>query len=51
MTSTNVLAIMAPCSILVITTTQLHSSKPSLRFCTGLNPALSVQEVCNDENH
>ena len=25
--------------VVVITTAQLHSTKPELRFCTGLNPA------------
>ena len=34
----------------VITTAKLHSTKPELRFCAGLNPACGVQEICNDEN-
>ena len=28
--------------VVVITTAQLHSTKPELRFCTGSNPARSV---------
>ena len=31
--------------VVVITTAQLHSTKPVLRFCTGLNPARGVSEI------
>ena len=33
----------------VITTAQLHSTKPELRFCPGSNPARSVLEIRDDE--
>ena len=36
--------------IVVITTAQLHSTKPKLRFCTGSNPACSVSEIHNGED-
>ena len=28
--------------VVIITTAQLHSTKPELRFCTGSNPACGV---------
>ena len=31
--------------ILVITSAQLHSTKPELRFCAGSNPAAAVSEI------
>ena len=31
--------------VVVITTAQLHSTKPELRFCTGSNSARSVSEI------
>ena len=31
--------------VVVITTVQLHSTKPELRFCSGLNPARGVSEI------
>ena len=31
--------------VVVITTTQLHSTKPELRFWAGSNPARSVLEI------
>ena len=31
-----------------ITTTQLHSTKPDLRFCAVSNPAQVVLEIGND---
>ena len=34
---------------LVITTAELHSTKPELRFCAGSNSARSVSEICGDE--
>ena len=36
--------------VLVITTAQLHSTKPELRFCAGLNPARGVSEICDGED-
>ena len=38
--------IIAPwhCSVVVITTAQLHSTKPGLKFCSGSNPARGVPE-------
>ena len=39
------------CDVVVITTVQLHSIKPELRFCTELsNPACSVSEICDGED-
>ena len=35
--------------VVVITTAQLHSSKPELRFCTS-NPAPGVSEIRDDED-
>ena len=37
-------------SLVVITTAQLPSIKPELRFCTDSNPAHCVLENCDDEN-
>ena len=34
----------------VITTAQLHSTKPELRFCAGLNPAHGVPEIRDGED-
>ena len=31
--------------VVVITTVQLHSKKPKLRFCAGSNPACGVSEI------
>ena len=41
------IAAIAPfiCGTVVITTAQLHSSKPEHRFCAGLNPARGVSEM------
>ena len=33
--------------VVIITTAQLHPTKPELRFCAGSNPACSVPEICN----
>ena len=35
---------------MVITTAQLHSTKPGLSYCAGLNPALAVSEIRNGED-
>ena len=34
----------------VITTAQLHSTKPEIRFCAVSNPARGVSEIRNGEN-
>ena len=34
----------------VITTAQLHSTKPELRFCAGSNPARGVSEIHDGED-
>ena len=31
--------------VVVITTAQLHSTKPELRFCAGSSPARAVTEI------
>ena len=37
--------------VVVITTTQLHSTKPELRFCAGSNPARGgVSEIRDGED-
>ena len=36
--------------VVVITTAQLHSTKPELRFCACSNPACGMLEVCNGED-
>ena len=36
--------------VVVITTGELHSTKPELRFCAGSNPARSVSEICDSED-
>ena len=36
--------------VVVITTTQLHSTKPELRFCAGSNPAHGVSEIHDGED-
>ena len=36
--------------VVVITTAQLHSTKPELRFCAGSNPARGVSEICDGED-
>ena len=36
--------------VVVITTAQLHSTKPELRFCTGSNPAHGVSEIHDGED-
>ena len=36
--------------VVVITTAQLHSTKPEFRFCPGSNPACDVSEICSGED-
>ena len=36
--------------VVVITTAQLHSTKPELRFCAGSNPARGVSEIPDGED-
>ena len=36
--------------VMVITTAQLHSTKPELRFCTGSNHACDLSEICDGED-
>ena len=36
--------------VVVITTAQLPSTKPKLRFWAGSYPALDVSEICDGEN-
>ena len=36
--------------VVVITTAQLHSTKPEFRFCEGSNPAYGVSEIGNVED-
>ena len=36
--------------VVVITTTQLHSTKPELRLCAGSNPAHGVSEIRDGED-
>ena len=38
------------CSVVVVTTAQLHSTKPKLRFYAGSNPACGVSEICDGED-
>ena len=33
--------------VVVMTTTQLHPTKPEFRFCAGSNPAHAVSEIRN----
>ena len=36
--------------VVVITTEQLHSTKPELRSCAGSNPARGVSEIRDGED-
>ena len=36
--------------VVVITTAQIHSKKPELRFCTGSNPTGGLSEIRDDED-
>ena len=38
------------CGVVVITTVQLHSTKPELRFCAGSNPAHGVSKIHDGED-
>ena len=38
------------CGVVVITTAQLHSTKPELRFYAGSYPACSMSEIRNGED-
>ena len=38
------------CCVVVITSTQLHSAKPELRFRAGSTPACNISEICDGEN-
>ena len=38
------------CGAVVITTAQLHSTKPELKFCAGSNPACRVSDINNGED-
>ena len=40
----------AQCSVVVISTVQLHSTKPELRFCASSNPACGLSEIRNGED-
>ena len=35
--------------VVVITTSELHSTKPELRLCAGSNPACGVSEIRDGE--
>ena len=36
--------------VVVITTAQLHSTKPEFKFCAGSNPARDVSEIRDVED-
>ena len=36
--------------VVVITTAQLHSTKPEFRFCAGSNPVYGVSEIRDNES-
>ena len=36
--------------VVVITTSQFHSTKPGLRFCAGSNHSCGVSEIRDGEN-
>ena len=44
------LVCMGISGVVVITTAQLHSTKPELRFCAGSNPARGVLEIRDGED-
>ena len=48
--SYGVLMILVARGVRVITTAQLHSTKPQLRFCANSNPALGVSEIRDGED-
>ena len=43
-------AVFCSRGVVVITTAQLHSTKPEPRFCADLNPARDVSEIRNGED-
>ena len=38
------------CGVVVITTAQLHLTKPEIRFCAGSNPGCSVSKIRDGED-
>ena len=38
------------CGVVVITSAQLHSTKPELKFCAGSNSAGGVSEIRDGED-
>ena len=36
--------------VLIVIIAQLHSTKPELTFCAGLNPARDMSEISDGEN-
>ena len=36
--------------VVVVTTAQLHSTKPELRFCAGSNPARGLSDIRDDQD-
>ena len=38
------------CGAVVITTAQLHSTKPEIRLCASSNPACGLSEIHNGED-
>ena len=46
----NSLCMLSRHCVVVSTFSQIHSTKPELRFCVNLNPAFHVSETCNGEN-
>ena len=36
--------------VVIITTAQLHSTKPELRFCAGSNPSCGMLEIGDGED-
>ena len=38
------------CGVVLITTAQLHSTKPELRFFVGSNPARNISEIRDGED-
>ena len=36
--------------VVVLTTAQLHSTKPELRFCVGSNPARGISKIHDGED-
>ena len=48
--SKNYLSEIPHSHVVVITSAQLHSTKPELRFCAGSNPARGVSEIRDGED-